>query len=198
MWSPWDDWVNRGWCLRSVVSPSLVSMILSDGNGIRTYNHLVRKQTLSLAKWLSVRLRNRWLWVRIPLPLLKLQVLRLFQARRSLTLRQLYGWIHSETCQSLNSRWCLKSPGLALEKIFLMSDEFLFVIRGRRQKKCYSEKWLIESCSWQNKVSCQVGYFCVFCEKLVLSKKLWSILTKLLTSVRRSLLGKEQWRKKNE
>ena len=40
--------------------------------------------------------------------------------------------------------------------------------------------------------------FVFFCEKLVLSKKLWSILTKLLTSVRRSLLGKEQWRKKNE
>ena len=47
---------------------------LSDSNGIRTHSHLVRKYTLnhlaklaSLAKWLSVRLRTKWLWVRIPL-----------------------------------------------------------------------------------------------------------------------------------
>ena len=47
--------------------------------GIRTQNHLVRKGTLNhlaklatqlnhlagLAKWLSVRLRLKWLWVRI-------------------------------------------------------------------------------------------------------------------------------------
>ena len=35
---------------------------LSDCNGIRTHNHLVRKRTLnmaSLAKWLSVRLRTK-------------------------------------------------------------------------------------------------------------------------------------------
>ena len=44
---------------------------LSDCNGTRTKNHLVRKWTLnhlakpaSLAKWLSVRLRTKWLWVR--------------------------------------------------------------------------------------------------------------------------------------
>ena len=47
---------------------------LSDRNGIRTHNHLVRKRTLkhlvklaSLAKWSSVRLRTKWLWVGIPL-----------------------------------------------------------------------------------------------------------------------------------
>ena len=58
---------------------------LSDCNGIRTHNHLVRKRTLnhlaklaSLAKWLSVRLRIKWLWVRIPLQSLKLQISRLF------------------------------------------------------------------------------------------------------------------------
>ena len=33
---------------------------LSDSNGIRTHNHLVRKQTLNqLAKWLSVRLQSK-------------------------------------------------------------------------------------------------------------------------------------------
>ena len=47
---------------------------LSDNNRIRTHNHLVHKQTLnhlakltSLAKWLSVHLRTKWLWVRIRL-----------------------------------------------------------------------------------------------------------------------------------
>ena len=47
---------------------------LSDCNGTRTHNHLVRKRTLthlvkldSLAKWLSVRLRTKWLWVQVPL-----------------------------------------------------------------------------------------------------------------------------------
>ena len=45
-----------------------------DCNGIRTHNHLVRKQILnhlakqaSVVKWLRVRLRTKWLWVRIPL-----------------------------------------------------------------------------------------------------------------------------------
>ena len=36
---------------------------LSDSNGIRTYNHLVCMS--SLTKRLSVRLRIKWLWVRI-------------------------------------------------------------------------------------------------------------------------------------
>ena len=46
---------------------------LSDSNGIRTHNYLVRKRTLNhLAKGSSVRLKTKWLWVRIPLLLLKL------------------------------------------------------------------------------------------------------------------------------
>ena len=41
---------------------------LSDCNVIRTYNHLVPKQTLNnLAKWLSARLWTKWLWVQIKL-----------------------------------------------------------------------------------------------------------------------------------
>ena len=47
---------------------------LSDSNGIRIHNHLVRKRILShlaksasLTKWLSVRLGTKWMWVRIPL-----------------------------------------------------------------------------------------------------------------------------------
>ena len=60
---------------------------LSDNSEIRTRSHLVRKRTpdhlpklanlTSLAKWLSVRLRTKWLWFWIPLlPLTKVMVLR--------------------------------------------------------------------------------------------------------------------------
>ena len=64
--------------LHSVIASASRSSLLdvwswSDCNGIRTHNHLVYKQTLihlvSLAKWLSVRLRTKWLWVQIPLQL---------------------------------------------------------------------------------------------------------------------------------
>ena len=47
---------------------------LSDCNWIRTHNHLVHKRTLNhlakpagLAKWLSVCLWTKWLWVRVQL-----------------------------------------------------------------------------------------------------------------------------------
>ena len=42
----------------------------------------------SFTKWLSVPLRTKWLWVRIPLPSLKLQTWRLLRARSSLTFRR--------------------------------------------------------------------------------------------------------------
>ena len=42
----------------------------------------------SLAKYLSVRLRTQWLWVRIPLLSPKLQIWLLLRARSSLTFRQ--------------------------------------------------------------------------------------------------------------
>ena len=113
--------------------------------------------------------------------------------------------IVSNGYQPLSSCWCPKSPGLASDKILLLSDESL--LEGEDRKKYYSWKWLIECLSWQNKVNCQVDYFCVFfCVKggiakqqglckLELSNNEWFILTKLLTSVRRSLLYKGQWRK---
>ena len=67
---------------------------LSDYNWTRTHNYLVRKRTLnhfvaSLAKLLTIRLRTKWLWVRVQLPSLKLQISRLLRARSSLTFRQL-------------------------------------------------------------------------------------------------------------
>ena len=58
--------------------------LLSDSNEIQTHNHLVRKRTLnhlaklaSLAKWMSVHLRTKCLWVRISLFSLNLQIWRL-------------------------------------------------------------------------------------------------------------------------
>ena len=42
----------------------------------------------SLAKWLSVGLLTKWLWIRITLLSLKLQIWRLLRARSSLTFRQ--------------------------------------------------------------------------------------------------------------
>ena len=55
---------------------------LVDCNGTRTHSHLVCKRTLnhlaSFAKWLSVCLRTKWMWVRVPLQSLNLQLLLLF------------------------------------------------------------------------------------------------------------------------
>ena len=69
----------------------------SDCNWTRNHNHLVHKQTFNhLAKWLSVRLWTKWLWVRVQLQSLKLQISRLLQTRSSLTFRHL---------QSVDSLW---------------------------------------------------------------------------------------------
>ena len=62
---------------------------ISQSKEIRTNNHLVRKWILNhLAKWLSVCLQSKWLWVRISLLSLKLQIRCLLWARSSLIFRQ--------------------------------------------------------------------------------------------------------------
>ena len=38
----------------------------------------IKEFNLSLAKWLSVRLRTKWLWVRVQLQSVELQILCLF------------------------------------------------------------------------------------------------------------------------
>ena len=59
-----------------------------------THNHFVHKWTLnhlaSVAKWLSAHLWTKWLWVRVQLQSLKLQISHLLWARSSLTFRQLW------------------------------------------------------------------------------------------------------------
>ena len=62
---------------------------LSDCNWTRTQNHLVLKRTVSLAKWLSVRLRTKWFWFQVQLESLNLQISRLLWTRSSLTFTQL-------------------------------------------------------------------------------------------------------------
>ena len=49
----------------------MIETVTYDCNWTRTQNHLVLKRTLnqmaSLAKWLGVRLRTKWFWVRVQL-----------------------------------------------------------------------------------------------------------------------------------
>ena len=55
---------------------------LSDNNEIRTHNHLVREPFSQTGRIVS--LRTKWLWVRISLLSLKLQIRRLLRAKSSL------------------------------------------------------------------------------------------------------------------
>ena len=103
---------------------------MTDSNGIRTHNHLVRKQTLnhlaklaSLTKWLSVRLRTKCLWVRIPLLSLKLQIWPLLRARSSLTFRQT---IECRLTLKLVLGMIIIYSQIISSNIFIMIRNFLF------------------------------------------------------------------------
>ena len=109
--------------------------------------------------------------------------------------------------QPLNSRWCPKSPGLTSDKILLLSDESL--LKGEDRKKIHKSgssnllvdetksfvKLIVFVFSIALKFVLPNSKICVS-EKSVLSKSVWSMLTKLFRSVRRSLLYKGHWRKK--
>ena len=100
------EWLSLGY-LRLAVFRKKKHFDHKDSNKIRTQNNLVCKRTLNhlaklakwlscvaihrtdkYSKWLSVRLQTKWLWVRILLLSLKLQIWRLLLARSSLTFRQ--------------------------------------------------------------------------------------------------------------
>ena len=53
------------------------------------HSSIILNKKASLAKWLSFCLRAKWLWLRVPLQSLKLQISHLFQARSSVKSRQL-------------------------------------------------------------------------------------------------------------
>ena len=75
--SEWIHTLHLSECQRTPCSKHARYLRLSYCNGTRTHNHLFRKRTLnqlaklallaSLAKGLSIRLRTKWLWVRISL-----------------------------------------------------------------------------------------------------------------------------------
>ena len=110
--------------------------------------------------------------------------------------------------QPPNSRWYSKSPGLASDKIIFLSDESLLNGEHRKTKNTIhnsgSSNLLVDRTksiififvfSFGLKVVLPNSKVCER-EKSVLSKSLWSMLTKLLRSVPRSLLYKGQWRKR--
>ena len=84
---PWHSgncrvWIHsqtRRWHEKNIQSNAPYRWVLTT-----QLNHLA-----SLAKWLSVRLRMKWLWVRVPLQSLNHQIWRLLRARSFLTFRQL-------------------------------------------------------------------------------------------------------------
>ena len=82
----WIHSQTRTWHDKNIQSNASCIQVLTT-----QFNHLE-----SLAKWLDVRLRTKWLWIRIPLQSLNLQIWRLLRARRSFTFRQL---------QSVDSLW---------------------------------------------------------------------------------------------
>ena len=71
--------LSMSWITNSEFCLGLIKLeTLSDFNWTWTRNHLAHKRTLnhlaSLAKWLSVRLWTNWMWVRVRLKSLKLQI----------------------------------------------------------------------------------------------------------------------------
>ena len=84
---PWHSGNCRVW-IHSQTRMWHDQNIQSNGPYIRVLTTQL-KHLVSLAKWLSVRLRSKWLWVRVPLQSLNLQIWRLLRARSSLTFRQL-------------------------------------------------------------------------------------------------------------
>ena len=69
----------------------------------------------SLAKRLSVRLRTEWLWVRIPLHSLKLQISHLFQARSFLTFKKI------ERVDSLGNAYVTCQKHTVHQYLFILS-----------------------------------------------------------------------------
>ena len=82
----WIHSQTRTWHDKNIQSNASCIQVLTT-----QFNHLE-----SLTKWLDVRLWTKWLWIRIPLQSLNLQIWRLLRARSSFTFRQL---------QSVDSLW---------------------------------------------------------------------------------------------
>ena len=127
-----------------------------------------------------------------------------------MTLKKELSVVVSNGYQPVDSPWCPKSPRLASDKILLLSDESLLKGEDRKTSIIHKSgssnllvvdntkstvKLIIFVFSFALKVVLPNSKICVS-EKSVLSSSVWSMLTKLFRSVRRSLLCKGQWRKK--
>ena len=111
--------------------------------------------------------------------------------------------------QPANSCWCPKSPGLASDKILLLSDESLLKGEERKKKstihKSGSSNLLVDKTKSIVKLIIFVFSFALkmvlpnskifVSEKSVFSDSVWSMLTKPCRNVRCLLLWKAQWRK---
>ena len=117
----------------------IITIFLSDSNGIRTYNHL---------NPVSVRLRTKWLWVRIPLLSLKFQIRHLLRARSSSTFRQ-----------TIECRFTLK---LVRDMIITYSHNLFVYLRNQRvlwNDRCLFVRPSVRSFPWLLLIS----FFLIFC-----------------------------------
>ena len=109
-----------------------------------TYRLVLRTQLnclTSLAKWLSVCLRTKWLWVRIPLLSRDLQIWHLLQTRSSLIFRQTIEW-----------GFCLK----------LASDMIITYSQTHRRGKYSQHSWIIWPVGLNYRVFVDELSFCGF------------------------------------
>ena len=126
-----------------------------------------------------------------------------------MTSKKKLNMVVSNSYQPVSSRWCPKSLGLTSDRILLLSDESLSKGEDRKKNTIHKSVWsnllvdktksivklIIFVFSFALKVILPNSKICVS-EKSVLSNSVWSMVTKLFRSVRRSLLYKGQWRKK--
>ena len=130
------------------------------------------------------------------------QILTEVESRTFMTSRKELIVVISNDYKPVNSRWSSKSPRLALDNILLLSDESLLKGEDRQKntiRKSISSNLLIDKrksfvklvifvFSFALKVVLPNSKTCVS-EKSVWSNSVWSMLTKLLRGVRRSLLN---------
>ena len=97
--------------------------------GFEPHSHLVRKRTLShlaklasLAKWLSVRLRTKLLWIRIPLLSPKHQISHLFRLFIEIC-SETRSW-HDNNIQTLNPICICGLDSETLNHFFLHRPKF--------------------------------------------------------------------------
>ena len=142
IWAEKDAASSAKGITRSIVRYSWLQLD-SNPHHKRTLNQL--SKLVSLAKWLSVGLGTKCLWIRVQLQSLKRQISRLLRAMSSLTFRQLYVWIHSETrtwhdkkiqlnysCHIMSGSRFLKKLHMFLKNIYVIHYVFKWMKTRRK------------------------------------------------------------------